>query len=207
MKAQLNIFGGEDPPPRNEELDQLWTDPNVAAWFLWWSNLADVRTVLEPSVGTGALLLSIPTTIQIVAFEIDEYRARQTERENWYRVRSEDFLLAEPGRVDLAIMNPPYRFVQEFVERAFLWSDRVCGILKHHFENGGIDRRSFWKKYQISRKAHLVPRPPFGDAKNLYSDFCFFELEKRKKRSTRFAPCTTEISWISWRDRPPPVLP
>jgi len=205
--SQLNIFGGEDEPPRNEELDQFWTDPNVAAWFIWWSNLAGVRTVLEPSAGTGSLLRRIPAPIEIVAFELDPYRAKKTSAETNRLVRQADFLVVEPGKVDLVLMNPPYKKVQEHVERAFLWSGRVCGILKSHFENGGVDRRSFWKKYRISRKANLRPRPPFGDVKDLFSDFAFFELERRQTRATRFSPCTVEVSWINWREPAPPPFP
>lgn len=100
-------------------------------------NIATVKTVLEPSGGTGALVRSISRNlgldVNIDTIEINPIHCKILENCNSVKdVKNDDFLMVEPTKkYDVVLMNPPYSLNRWMLhlEHALKFSDNIVAIL------------------------------------------------------------------------------
>lgn len=122
------------------ELSQ-WFTPKSVSENLWSMVLKECkpRSVLEPSAGTGSLLIPVLNSAsvpeRIVAYDIDPDMAFELSFNmgDLVEVIEGDFLTSEiDERFDVALMNPPYEEDQDmaFILKAFEYCDLVAGIFK-----------------------------------------------------------------------------
>lgn len=105
--------------------------------------LDDVKTILEPAVGSGSLVKLLIGKFDIVAYDIKYYGFQDTI--------VEDFLQVQPQRVDLVIGNPPFgrnaTLATKFFNLCCQWSDRIAFIVPKSFRKSSIMDRlnpDFW---------------------------------------------------------------
>lgn len=167
---------------RRLDLSQWYTPPDLAAKIWQFADGARARTILEPSAGHGSLIMpSAPAHVaKWTAHDVDPNNVAFLRAAfPGLDVRPLDWIDApDPGRFDLAIMNPPYEGDQdvEHVLKAIRHCDRVVALLRSAFEHSGSRWEAFWRWVTCSRKVTLAGRPRFGGAGSPVSDFKVFEF-------------------------------
>lgn len=105
-------------PAHRKQFGQYFTPPRVASLMASWSLGNDPRSILDPAIGTGALVracIDAGTSAAIVAYEKDAQIIKYCDVPSRVEVRHQDFLLCEsPERFDAVVMNPPYVRHREF---------------------------------------------------------------------------------------------
>lgn len=162
--AQLSIEAAG--PERDTDLDQWFTEPKLARMAVewprrWLDDSTEVRSILEPSSGGGALLRPIQELFPwatVFHYEIDPRWAAETG------AACEDYRSVEHHHYHLGVMNPPYSGGMDslFLEKALVECDTVVAIIRTHALHG-IDRyKRVWSRKRLRRIAFLIDRPSFG---------------------------------------------
>ena len=112
-------YAASASPKHRKQFGQYFTPPALASLMANWCLENNPRSVLDPAVGTGALVrafIDAGASAQFVAYEKDEsiadYCDVPPER---VTLRREDFLLCQREEYfDAVTMNPPYIRHREF---------------------------------------------------------------------------------------------
>jgi predicted RNA methylase len=183
--VQLRLLTPEMEPRRKEELDQWFTDPELAEEFIEWSGISESDTVLEPTCGSGNLLKPIlKRSKKVTGIEIDPEWASYCE--NHFEdadILCSDFLDLEPPKkkFDVCPMNPP---LSDGLDGVFLsriglfWAERTCAIVQTRTFHSGERRRTLWNLVEVTRVEFISDRPSFGRGSPM-RDFSFVEIRPR----------------------------
>lgn len=122
---------------------QYFTPPFISELMaLWVSKSAHCKIVLDPAVGTGGLLTSLPETCNIEGFDLDpiilQYARENVTKNRSVRLYHQDFLLSDwEEKYDGIICNPPYvRFKYYNEKQAYLkLFEKKTGIKLSGFTN------------------------------------------------------------------------
>lgn len=130
-------------------LGQYWTPPRVARWMADWVVQPTTRSVLDPAVGAGALLVPLLdhpglapeatlTGIDVDPVVLATAHAQLAGGRRPLRLAAGDFLrLDDSTRYDAIVCNPPYVRHRALLDRAELYAriDRDLGIRLNRFSN------------------------------------------------------------------------
>lgn len=102
-----------------KKFGQYFTPNNVSALMADWVLACDPKTILDPAIGTGALVracIDRGTKASIVAYEKDDQIIQYCDVPlGRVALRNEDFLLNnDEAKFDAVVMNPPYVRHREF---------------------------------------------------------------------------------------------
>lgn len=191
--------GLEGYTKRDASLGQWDTHPEVCAAFARWAGVRRGDLVLEPCAGIGNLARAIAELQAfLVMVEIDPDRAAVAQVGLGQKVEVADFLTLEPGFVEasLVAMNPPYEKDGEarFIEHGLRFAPRVCAIVRL-VALASERRASFWRSVDVTRIAHLTPRPVFAGSSGM-DEIIFVEVEHRVAPGATSNPT---IEWLDWR--------
>ncbi|MCL6453571.1 MAG: hypothetical protein K6T78_08080 [Alicyclobacillus sp.] len=124
------------------------------------------KTVLEPCAGEGEIVRSLQERGALVtAFDIQagtDFLAVDCADKHW----------------DWCITNPPYRYAQEFADKAMQVADAVVMLLRLGFL-AGQKRRAWWQAHKPDVVYVLSRRPSF----------------------TGRGTDSTDYAWVLWRPR------
>jgi predicted RNA methylase len=187
---------------RRQALSQWHTEPRLARRVWHWANKYEQpRSVLEPSVGHGALVRPILEErfgcTDLVLVDIDpravlaceELAARAGRQGMRCAVECGDFLERRQSDYalelfDLVLMNPPYEEgrAEEFVMHALAISSRVVGVFKASIHHGLGRFRMLWSSARVTREVKLATRPTFGrgesGSKTGETDYVVLEIRR-----------------------------
>jgi predicted RNA methylase len=166
---------------RRREWSQWYTPPGLAQGLWAWACKHETpRTVLEPCVGEGALILPILADprgcTQIVAVDIDARNVRRVGATCralavppgvTITVHCGDFRAGKAGtQFDLCLMNPPYEkgLAEAFILHALTMARRVCGVFKASILHGQDRYKTLWRLAATTREVRLGARPSFGES-------------------------------------------
>ncbi len=195
MSSGTGYLPGLESAQLRRDLSAFFTPPALAQRLWDWAKLGgEVRSLVEPSAGRGALLKPVwaeDTERWVTAVDADPANAHVLLAQGWNccptRVVCADFLTLEPETAcDLALQNTPFEDGQDiaFVERSLLWAPRVCGIFPAGmFYSAG--RRPFWSRVEVTRQVYLSERPRFGGEYAPQTNFCLLELVRRTSAESR----------------------
>lgn len=166
---------------RRREWSQWYTPPELAQRLWQWTCKHEApRSVLEPSVGEGALILPILADprgcTQIVCVDIDPRNVRRVGSTCrslavppglTVTVHCGDFRAGKAGtgaQFDLCLMNPPYErgAAEAFILHALTMARRVCGVFKASILHGQDRYETLWRLAATTREVRLGARPSFG---------------------------------------------
>ena len=126
------------------------------------SLLGDSRTVLEPSVGDGAIVRA--TRVSCLQWTGVELRRGALRPDTHLDVHVEgvDFRAWEAShRFDACIGNPPFGLAESIVRRCLGMADRVAMLLRVGFL-GSAERYPFWQQFGDDCALRVLPdRPSF----------------------------------------------
>lgn len=173
-------------PRRKEELDQWFTDPELAKEFVEWCGLKSTDRVLEPTIGSGELVAEIiKTGASVDCFEMDmEWVAYCRDRFPGLHINDAcNFLSLERPSVlyDVCVQNPPLSDGDDgvfLVETCLHWARRTCSIVQTKVFHSDRRREELWNKVTVSRIKFLSSRPSFGRGSPM-GDFSFIEIMPR----------------------------
>jgi predicted RNA methylase len=147
--------------------------------------LSEPVAVLEPSAGTGALILPCPEEWQITACEVDPTLARRLEHAfapPLTQVLCVDFLRHDFGaqHFDIGLSNPPFEGGQDlaFTLKLFALCDVVIQLVREPFMHRTGIYEAFWSRpdVQLTWRGDCVPRPRFGGKYNPQDEYVAFEI-------------------------------
>lgn len=194
--------GLEGYAKRDAKLGQWDTHPEVCTAFARWAGIRRGDMVLEPCAGIGNLARAIAELDAFLAMvEIDPDRAAVAQLGLRQHVEVADFLTLEPGFMEpsLVAMNPPYENDGEtkFIEHGLRFAPRVCAIVR--LVALASDRRApFWRSVDVTRIAHLVPRPVFAGSSGM-DEIIFIEVQHRDPEQHTTDLSTPTVEWLDWR--------
>lgn len=153
--------------------------------------------ILDPGCGNGVWGRAIAERYPSAYITGVELRDVPMPNE-YHELHRGDFLdLYIPGRYDLVIGNPPYKFAEQFIRKSF---DLLHGpgivlmLLRLAFLEGQARTKGLWAEHPPRRVAVLGRRPSFtGDGKTdatAYALYLWVEPDE-----ARFAPT---LSWLDW---------
>lgn len=191
MAAQLTLAG--TPPPPKVALSQWFTPRQLAESVAKFACIADGDRVLEPSAGTGALATEAGLyTDDVFCVEIDPDLMPGLNALKFPALCG-DFLTADLGQFDMALMNPPYEDGQDLahVLWALKFAPRVVAIVLLGFLAGVERFDKLWSKHTLSRLGLLARRPRFsGSSMTGERDFCVVEILRGKR------VIDTSVRWL-----------
>jgi len=179
-----------------------WNTPPWVAEAMWArAKIHNHLYVLEPSAGTGALILPVDDDVAVTACEIDPELCAHYLRQidpPLYQLHQGDFLtdFAVPLNPDYrpfgtAVMNPPFEAGKDlaFVLKAFRLCEVVIALVRVQF----LHRTACWKKLWsrpdvcLSWVGGCIPRPRFGGAYNPMDEYVIIELVHGPQTTTEYA--------------------
>lgn len=154
---------------KNDPLDHYRTpEEETDKLLLAWRPRIQIRKILEPAAGDGAMLRPLHDrfpTAAIFARDIDP-----SPLTNGYAVRERDFLDREqwkasgdPAKFDLIFTNPPYKRALDFAARSFELlrpGGYLVLLLRMNFIESAR-RKAWWKKHMPEEVVFLSSRPSF----------------------------------------------
>lgn len=140
------------PLEHRRRFGQYFTPPRIASWMANWVVQPNTRSVLDPAVGTGALLEAIvaqpdwSTAARIDGYDVDSVilhvcRQRLENLGHPPNLTHSDFLLAPIAtRYDAVVCNPPYIRHRALSERAALYArfDQEYKLKLNRFSNSYV---------------------------------------------------------------------
>lgn len=191
------VLPGVDAPPRDHDLSQWFTPPELAQRVVAWAGVDRVENeyaprVLEPSAGNGALVRPlVDAGAWVTAVELDPRYVGVLAKllnkcEEHAVLCPKNFLEFEPLPYDLCVMNCPYEDGLDvaFIRHALAFAPRVVGIFRSAIVHGEERYDTLWRRVDIVRGKWLRWRPQFGKGEKsdgARSDFCVLELRERER--------------------------
>jgi hypothetical protein len=150
-----------------EQLDQYFTPEWLARKLVSFAELHRRDRVLEPSCGDGGILRCLPRNVTIEAWEIDPEQVIKAidaagAAELQATIRTGDFLDAELGTFDVAIMNPPFTGAEKHIARALSVAKRVIALVPLATLATVGRREVLWDRCVVTKIAVIDGRPRFG---------------------------------------------
>lgn len=192
-----------------DELDQYFTDPDLAARWVEWLEIPRGAKVLEPSAGDGTIVKALPKNVHVTAVELDDptYQALTLLKRPALEVVHSDFLKFErgPNAFDLAVMNPPYGNGADgrHVAHALAMAKRVSCLVRTNFLHGKNRYREVFSIAEVTRRINLVTRPvfhgPTHEAKGGHTarhEYVILELARRDPNDTEAINHVEEEFWF-----------
>jgi predicted RNA methylase len=211
--SQPSLPGVDTSRPHSEDLEQWFTQPELAARFVEWAHIAPSDRVLEPTAGDGALARAVVRRYpefddigeHLTLVEIDRHFAELLASDlelAGAHVFGADFLSwYPPGNepVDVALLNPPFGLATEILEHALTMSRRAVALLPSSVKHSG-DRAPFWTRHAITREVAFADRPRFIGPKNISPATDFLALELVRLTDAELAAgtrplCRMEAPW------------
>lgn len=122
MLKGTSLSGGVGGKRKRVENDYYATPPYVTEMFLnrWLSDdgLSEFQSILEPSCGEGHISEVVGKYGKVFSYDL-------IDRGYINMIKEKDFLTEDFDRsFELVITNPPFKYVQEFIEKSCKISDR-----------------------------------------------------------------------------------
>ncbi len=145
--------GGAHPSPEHRRrLGQYFTPPGIAAWMADWVIQPSTRSVLDPAVGTGALLSPVfahpllPGSARVDAWDLDPViletcRNTVAAASASLTLHTGDFLGSDvDGSYDAIVCNPPYVRHRTLQQRQALYGafEQQLGVRLSRFSNSYV---------------------------------------------------------------------
>lgn len=166
-----------------KEYDFYATPVDVVENLLKFIDLSNVSTILEPSAGTGNVLIPLSGDFNITSCEVREEELNTLEKLS-QSVIIDDFMTHDfTGKYDLIIGNPPYSKAIEFVEKSLsLLSEngKLVFLLRTAFLESK-KRYGFWQENPLSDLLVLSKRPSFTGKGTDATSYSWFVWDKSKK--------------------------
>jgi 16S rRNA A1518/A1519 N6-dimethyltransferase RsmA/KsgA/DIM1 with predicted DNA glycosylase/AP lyase activity len=189
---------------KQKQLSQWFTESLVAEAMWERAKLHNPRTLLEPSAGTGSLLLPVDEHVRITAVEIDTelcdnylsqldppihtlYNADYTKIYAHLVADKEAGNAEGPWAFDVGITNPPFEGGLDlaFIIQTFALCERVIALTRVQFMHRTACWRELWSRPDVcvEWRADCVPRPKFGGAYNPMDEYVTFEISHGPQRA------------------------
>jgi hypothetical protein len=137
--------------------------------------IRSMKSILEPSVGTGAFLQVIkPHLLSTTSVHGADINPHAEGFEYCDTVFPGDFLTnAFPDKFDLVIGNPPYKDAVSHVRKALACGNNVAFLLQLSFL-ASHKRKDFWEEHPPSHLFILTQRPKFMSKGSAFVEYGFF---------------------------------
>lgn len=193
-------LAAETADEKRKRLSQ-WLSPDYVAQAMWArARTHNPKRVLEPSAGSGQLILPIDDGVEVHACEVDpDLIASHLEQLDppLAAFYEGDFLrldfstmqrVGNPHLFDVAIMNPPFENNQDVrhVIKAFELSTVVIACVRVQFMHRRFAYEQLWSRRDVclSWRDDLIPRPRFGGDYTPMDEYVLIELRHGEQTPT-----------------------
>lgn len=171
---------------------QWWSPLDLATRIATWAGIGPGTRVLEPSAGLGALAHAARNLGgKVFCVELDPALVEHLRADD-FEVLCSDFLLANLGEYDVALMNPPFEDGQteQHILHALQFAPRVVCIAQLGVLAGVERKAQLWDRHSLASMVVLSRRPKFsGASSTAMRDFGVFEICRGRQAMS------THVEW------------